>query len=214
MLNRYDDVFLPKIDGVSGSGYEYVSKRLLEKGFICGYSLFLEAITVGSVTSCGFTRLIDIGHDRAPHLFQEPTKLLEVLTRFENTDERGSGEIIRDWKERPPLMRCSALCAMIKAGFVFDRLILDSFGQISFEEEHAITLKASTDDDLRAALGKSIRRVTGKYLKHKESITADGVFSSLIRSKALFSDSLPHSNDDYWKTTPGYPQPAEKYLRH
>jgi hypothetical protein len=196
MFKRYPHVFVPNIAGLSSAGYEHTCESILEAGFICGYSLLLETIVIGNVKRCGFTRLTDIGHSRIPELFQEPTRLLEILTKLETMEEPRTGEKNCDWKTRPLLMRCSAFAAMAKAGFVFDRLLANSFGNVSEREAHAIYLRAIHDADLQAALCTNTECWTEKYLKRCVSLPLD-TRSNLSTLKQWSSDNLPsHSESD------------------
>jgi hypothetical protein len=201
MFHYYDSVCIPTIDGLSGNDYQRSQALLLDAGFICGYSLLLETITVGTVTSCGFARLVDIGHSRVPRHFRDPTRLLDILNDLQNSDERGIWEnAVRDWRERSALMRCAAFAAMLKAGFVFDRPLQQSFGDVSEEEKTKIYMNAFHDAGLQAALGRNLENSTDRYSKHPGLIPVQSASLNLIGSQELIRDNLGDHTDGDSKT--------------
>lgn len=158
MFDNYDDLFVPQIGGLPPEDYVETMSALLDAGFLVGYSLLLESIVVGTVTSCGFTRLIQIDRQQSGGIFRRTVDLMATLDGIQDADEDSPEIVVRDWKARPINMRCAAFSALAKAGVVFDSALRNRMGEPSEDEIQTVFLRAIHDKDLRAALGLRFTR--------------------------------------------------------
>jgi hypothetical protein len=165
MLHHIASDFVPHIHGLSGKQYLKVCRTLLNGGFLAGFSIRSERVIVGFVTSCGFTRLINLNNETTCNAFADPTRLFRALAHEEQIKEDISQPSARSWIQRPSSVRCAALAGLIKTGVVFDQNLSQSFGTIGGDEQNILFLRAIHDVELRAALGESFNRWGQKHLK-------------------------------------------------
>lgn len=166
MLDDYDGTFIPDIGGLSKKDYIATKTAVLTAGFLAGYSLLENSIVVGTVTSCGFTRLAPIGRKQAGHIFHRAADLIAALDGMWEADEQViNPTLTRDWKNRPANMRSAAFAAMVKTGFIFDTTLRYFFGRPSDDEINIVFLRALHDQELRAALGDTFECWARKHMK-------------------------------------------------
>lgn len=177
MFDNFDDLFVPQIEGLPQEDYVETMSALLDAGFLVGYSLLLESIVVGTVTSCGFTRLIPIDRAQAGGVFRRTVDLMATLDGIQEADDEGGVAVPRDWKERPTNMRGAAFAAMLKAGIVFDSALRNRMGEPSSDEVSVVFLRAIHDKDLRVALGAKFSSWAEKNLKEDAELP-DGTDNS------------------------------------
>jgi len=170
MFENFEDLFVPHIEGLPQEDYVETMSALLDAGFLVGYSLLQESIVVGTVTSCGFTRLIPIDRGQAGGVFRRTVDLMATLDGIQEADDETLEIVPRDWKARPTTMRCAAFAAMVKAGIVFDSALRNRMGEPSRDEVNVVFLRAIHDKGLRVALGSRFSRWAEKNLKEGETL--------------------------------------------
>lgn len=165
MFDYHDDLFIPDIDGLPETDYVETVTALLSAGFLVGYSLLEDAIVVGTVTSCGFTRLVPINHEQAGGIFCRTFDLMAILDEMQDADEETCDLVSRDWKDRPYVMRCAAFSALLKTGVIFDGALRNHLGEPSDDETKIVYLRATYDHKLRAALGDKFKCWAKDHMK-------------------------------------------------
>jgi|AntRauTorcE11898_2_1112593.scaffolds.fasta_scaffold04006_2 hypothetical protein len=165
MFDYHNNLFVPDIDGLPETDYVETMTALLGAGFLVGYSLLLDSIVVGTVTSCGFKRLVPINRPQAGGIFRRTADLMATLDGIQEADEEALDPVRRDWKQRPSSMRCAAFSAMLKAGVIFDSALQNHLGRPNDDEINIIHLRAIHDHELRAALGDKFKDWAGKHMK-------------------------------------------------
>lgn len=165
MFDNFDDLYIPTIDGLPQEDYVETMSALLDAGFLVGYSLLLESIVVGTVTSCGFVRLIPIDRAQAGGVFRRTVDLMATLDGIQEADDETFETVPRDWKARPTNMRGAAFAALLKAGIIFDSALRNRMGAPSKDEINVVYLRAIHDKDLRVALGAKFSKWAEQHIK-------------------------------------------------
>jgi len=198
MFDYFDDLFVPNIEGLPEADYVETTTALLDAGFLVGYSLLLESIVVGTVTSCGFTRLIPIDRAQASGVFRRTVDLMATLDGIQEADEETCDILVRDWRKRPSNMRCAAFAAMLKAGVIFDSALRNRFGEPSKDEVNIVHLRAIHDKDLRVALGDKFDKWAERHMKPGAELPSESNSNDFVwmRRAGARKNDLVYNGDE------------------